>query len=410
MEGACAEEEEAALLAVHVGEEIRADLASAGQRLLYLIQFVDLNVTGIRKILKKHDKTMRWSAASRYYHIGGGGAALLPSPRGSSSNNGTAGGGPAGSGGGSYGNAAGGHPGGRSGRRTASMMEPLLRPGTIFALTSAIEAAFADLRRCEEELSQLLFPPDDDPHHQHQSGAAYGGGINASASVDAIPSLAAESPATSPAQQQLLKDPQGATIMQRAQSLLPKSSQKQQPETALISFEQDVSTNSGGGRRSSSHAMLDELSRQYQQQNAGRRASHNYSARRSLTPDDILMARIYAGQRRLRQSSEFVDLLAKAARIDVTCREEDGGDAGDGFGPIDDEDDLLLEEELDFQRHRPTRTSNALNFLSTILYMTNYYIIVVRVSCNINVVLTKGGGGTIRSAPTFFVPGLRCAP
>jgi SPX domain protein involved in polyphosphate accumulation len=36
--------------------------------LLQLVQFIDLNVTGIRKILKKHDKITRTRLSSAYFH------------------------------------------------------------------------------------------------------------------------------------------------------------------------------------------------------------------------------------------------------------------------------------------------------------------------------------------------------
>lgn len=45
---------------------IRERYHSVGASLLHLIQYVDLNVTGVRKILKKHDKLRHWNA-SKYY-------------------------------------------------------------------------------------------------------------------------------------------------------------------------------------------------------------------------------------------------------------------------------------------------------------------------------------------------------
>jgi predicted MFS family arabinose efflux permease len=74
----------------------------AGQQLLHLIQFVDVNVTAVRKILKKHDKLMRWAASSLY--LGGN-------------------------------------------RRSSYMMRPLLRDETLACLCVTLETALAELEQ-----------------------------------------------------------------------------------------------------------------------------------------------------------------------------------------------------------------------------------------------------------------------
>jgi len=85
---------------------------AAGMQLYHLIQFVDVNVTAIRKILKKHDKTTHTSASS-YYLVGG-------------------------------------H------RRSSLMMKPLLADATLTSLCITLEAALTELKQQEQQL--LLGP------------------------------------------------------------------------------------------------------------------------------------------------------------------------------------------------------------------------------------------------------------
>jgi hypothetical protein len=49
-------------------ETLSNELYKIAEHLLHLVQFVDLNVTGIRKILKKHDKITRTRLSSAYFH------------------------------------------------------------------------------------------------------------------------------------------------------------------------------------------------------------------------------------------------------------------------------------------------------------------------------------------------------
>jgi hypothetical protein len=49
-------------------ETLSNELYKIAEHLLHLVQFIDLNVTGIRKILKKHDKITRTRLSSAYFH------------------------------------------------------------------------------------------------------------------------------------------------------------------------------------------------------------------------------------------------------------------------------------------------------------------------------------------------------
>jgi hypothetical protein len=46
---------------------LRLKYHATGAQLLHLLQFVDLNTTGVRKILKKHDKLTHWAASGLYF-------------------------------------------------------------------------------------------------------------------------------------------------------------------------------------------------------------------------------------------------------------------------------------------------------------------------------------------------------
>ena len=63
--------QEQAMLSIQSSPELfhnlRLKYHATGAQLLHLIQFVDVNTTGVRKILKKHDKMTHWAASGLYF-------------------------------------------------------------------------------------------------------------------------------------------------------------------------------------------------------------------------------------------------------------------------------------------------------------------------------------------------------
>jgi len=248
---------------------LRQKLNGAGEELLQLIQFVDLNVTGIRKILKKHDKLNHWSA-SRYYLTG-------------------------------------------QNRRSSYTLLPLLKSEQpLTALCVTLETAISEVRQREAEITGLHVAPMPEGTPAIAPASYAPGHLRAASETVAL--AAARGAAT--------------------------------PSTPVSSAAKSTRQSLQGQDR---HIRNMSLSSQQH---------HEIFMSKMPHPDDAVLARIYAARRRLKQSSEFSEMLAATALLapgEVPSR-------SDSF----DESDLIFLSAM----------ANTLNLLSTFLYMTNYYIIV----------------------------------
>jgi len=142
-----------------------------------------------------------------------------------------------------------------------------------------------------------------------------------------------------------------------------------QQEQALTGFGAPPAAHGGRSRAMSAHAVLlpHHMRTNTEPDNAPNavvphRRMFSVSQHETLLafpphPEDVILAQIHAARRRLKQSSEFVDMLAATAFIEASPSEED-------------------EQDEDDEYKAPPGISAFLNLASTFLYMTNYYIVV----------------------------------
>lgn len=249
----------------------------AGKKILRLIRFIEINVTGFRKILKKHDKNARAHLSLSYLSLNG------HSAMGS---------------------------GGLRFRRLIGeeinlveignqLMQPLLQDDTVTAVTLAYEAGIEELRRL---------------WLQYQSKQA----------PDAFVKL---------------------DINSRSNTL-PNLQLMDTNSTA------DYITNR-------SHCDLQTV------------RNEELASQKNSSPGQVLL-QIHAARGRLHHTNAFIKLLATTMM------------------PINEEDDLLTKEG---DRHRPSSFSNALNLISTFLYMSKSLLVAV-----IAYARRKA-----KSVPTFYI-------
>jgi MFS family permease len=215
---------------------LRLKYHSTGAHVLHLIQFVEVNVTGVRKILKKHDKLTHWAASGLY--LGGN-------------------------------------------RRSSYMLKPLLQD-TLTAICVTLETAIAELNQQEEIAKETH---------------------DAKKRLDGLP-----------------------------------------PRPTHVRSKTEPFAHHGNRHR--------------------RVLSHAEYFHQDTPPTDAVLAQIYAARRRLQQTSEYANFLAKTVMLD---RVHD-----------DDEDDEVVSVDSlanNTLRPRPGWLSNQLNLMSTFLYMANYYIV-----------------------------------
>jgi MFS family permease len=249
----------------------------AALQLLHLIQFVDLNVTGIRKILKKHDKITRRKLSPLY----------LSSKV-------------------------------RPGRVRASILPPLLQEEGIAALTLTLEQTYWNMAVWHDPPAF----PDGTSHAQHHVRSNTAPEFQ----LAKLKELASSEHSDSIAGRTIMGTPNTSKITDRKQAFtrMQYSPRWQHPAKGITS-------------------------------------------EASLSPDRntlSVLLKISTARRRLRQSSDFVTMLAASMMVTGSALEGSENDE-------DETDESLTADEHDSEM----KISNWLNLLSTFLYMTNYYIV-----------------------------------
>jgi hypothetical protein len=261
---------------VHDFTELPDLIHDAAQQLLHLIQFVDMNVTGIRKILKKHDKITRRKLSALY----------LSSKV-------------------------------RPGRARASILPPLLQEEAIAALTLTLEQAYWNMAVWQEPPAFLGGASHSKHHARHNTAPEF--------QLAKLKELASSEHSDSLVGSAIMNPPNTGKITDRKQAFtrMQSSPRWQHPAKGVSS---EISSSPD---------------------------------RNTLS----VLLKISTARRRLRQSSDFVSMLA--APLMVIESEQEGSEDDD------DETELLTGDDQDFEM----KISNWLNLLSTFLYMTNYYIV-----------------------------------
>jgi hypothetical protein len=239
----------------------------AGMSLLKLIRFVELNVTGFRKILKKHDKILRTNLSLSYLALGG-----------TSSSN-------ASSGGLSL------HSIGDE-RNLVDMgnqlVQPLLQNDTISALTVAYEAGIEDLRHLWQQYEDF---------HSIPSGAQ--GDDEFLASLD-----------------------------KRSRSITLPNLQVLDGATASNGATESLSTSTATTNNVRSHCDLQTMAMGLENNDADILARRRNTAT-TTSPGQILL-QIHAARSRLHQTNAFIKMLAASAMVQSPHGGEDAiSDTGD---------------------------------------------------------------------------------
>lgn len=325
---------------VHSLEE---KLCQVGLLLLKLYHFVDVNVTGIRKILKKHDKLLPRSKLSvallsslnnNNTNTNIGPAAVPPSPRRNSlfqRRKLTAE---------AYGNA---------------LVKPLLRDECLGALAVTLEA-------CLQELHGLQYSYSASPvvHQQLKKSTVHQRVISAPPEV--LDQWIRESylssndstdvdPMITPIKQTNVSD-NHIGMRRDVVRAVPRP-----PPIHSAQIHDRKTYRSSPGYRSQSYSMM--------------------GGRPLISNADHILLQIQAARRRLQQTSSFVQLLAAPMLMhtsDGTLSEDGSTASDDEIDAADDEIDQVL-QVLDDEDERPSNFSNTLNLCSTLLYMSNYYIV-----------------------------------
>lgn len=353
---------------------LRKRYHAAGMQLYHLIQFVEVNVTGIRKILKKHDKLMRPRTATPWFFgtddhppssLSLTAAVAVsdgPIHRHSSSPN---------------------H------HRGCLLLKPLLNDTTITALAIMLEEALIQLALWQKAEEQSEKRVTDRNNNINTMTEDYTTGHHRTAS-SALTSWSAPPP----------PPPLSLPSMVRRSYTDPEL-----VDASTIAIGSDGSGDSNYSYYADQAAYYrrlfsDSVAHYYQYFVSSPRtvtrssvatASTSKTKRQVILQDDVLI-KIQVARSRLQQTSEFVEMLAVGSMMTLMGEEDEedhlrrrGGGllaptAQDSF--LEDEKEWkelqekqqLLEQEEPSWFHRPW-ISHQLNFLSTFLYMTNYYIV-----------------------------------
>ena len=313
--------------------------------LLRLIQYVDLNMTGIRKILKKHDKLCHTHLSSLYL-----------------------------------------------GKRT-TLLAPLLSNDSLDALIKIFETSWQEWTLFCRERRKLLHdvkldtvlevqaPPS--PHTTTVRMALPASTASASndenlvsqpsmepeppismtirsaSSVETTPLLRQSSPKTSPWSSQ--------TDLQTQQPA-PVSQVYTVPTTSTLQARRSPSPTTSSGVHTlpppSSTSLLVPLVSPDEEDD------HNqYLVGKS---PKLVLLHIKAARSRLQETSDFVQMLAAPFLLDAGPAQEDEEEYDDETERVDTEGE---EDPAKARQQRTQSISNFLNLLSTFLYMANYYIV-----------------------------------
>jgi len=283
------------------------------QDLLQFVNFIDLNVTGLRKILKKHDKNFPHQQMSAIYlqRHGGGGTGNV--------------------GGGEDRHPDGGNDNGVDDHQmTDSHLEKLYHFGGLSALVLTLRRAFDDLHSLELHLLALSDAAKSASHHRNHR----------------------RNMSTPPVASSYGSTDTNDVTSHGLSTFTPKpGSHKTASGLIVLSQPEQITEDNNKGDL---HDQLVVFS-------SPRPPSHLLSTKVTL-PREPILDQINAARNRLRQTTKYAELVAAQALIFVDDKDQDG--------KIPDEDKVPASEFTDVQKF-----SSMLNLVSTFLYMTNYYIV-----------------------------------
>lgn len=361
---------------------LRERYHAAGMKLYHLIQFVEVNVTGIRKILKKHDKLMRPRTATPWFFGTENHSLTLTAAVAGAD--------------GPIHRSSSGHGPNKNHHRGCLLLKPLLNDTTITALAIMLEEALIQLalwQQAEEQSEKPVTMSERSNHNILTEDNTTRHHRTVSAAQIARPQPPPRPPPLSlpPMVRRSYTDPE----------LLDVST------IAIGSCGSDGSGDSNYSYYADQAAYYrrmfsDSVAHYYQYFVSSPRAVARSSvatpsplpkAKRQVILQDDVLIKIQVARSRLQQTSEFVEMLAAGSMMTLMGEEDEedrlrrrrGGPlaptAQDSFledekewKELQEKQQQLLEQEEPTCFHRPW-ISHQLNFLSTFLYMTNYYIV-----------------------------------
>jgi hypothetical protein len=329
------------------------------QDVLEYVSFIELNVTAVRKILKKHDKSPHNQAISKAYL----------SNRNSH-------------------NALHHHHHHHYPNQTMMVDDSHLDslygfdPG-LSALMASLKRAFAELHQAEcftllmiQSKLPLVLHNDDDVVDTSNSTTVPGGSFQKSHSAPLM-STAALPPHPSPPSTATIAKAFSLISATTARSFSYSSQDAEDPSRVMISLSTSdndlVGEHGDNDEQQQQSSSLHYPQQKYSQEPTLARLASTANIQTQVTlAREPLLEEIHAARSRLHQSTKYVELVAAQAALFL---DDDDAPRGDYDEDDDTIGDTANKDEKDVQRRRRKRLSRLINLASTFLYMTNYYIV-----------------------------------